>query len=83
MAVEVYRMYMHERLLTQLDWGACQVYFETLLEEDFSRGLCLMHVVWVTVCVVPSCLGLRRLNSTPLHGEGPSCMPTILQAYYC
>ncbi|KAL0043936.1 hypothetical protein WJX82_006898 [Trebouxia sp. C0006] len=24
MAVEVYRMYMHERLLIQLDWGACQ-----------------------------------------------------------
>ncbi len=38
MAVEIYRMYMHERLLTQLDWGACQVYFETLLEEDFVKG---------------------------------------------
>ena len=40
MAVEVYRMYMHERLLIQLDWGACQVYFETLLDEDF-QGACV------------------------------------------
>ncbi len=34
MAVEMYRMYMDERLLAQLDWAACYVYFETLLEEN-------------------------------------------------
>ncbi len=38
MAVEMYRMYMDERLLAQLDWGACYVYFEMLLGEDFMEG---------------------------------------------
>ena len=38
MAIEIYRMYMDERLLAQLDWGACRVYFEILLEEEFTEG---------------------------------------------
>ena len=33
MAVEMYRMYMDERLLAQLDWAACYVYLRPCLER--------------------------------------------------
>lgn len=38
MAVEIYRLYMDERLLAQLDWGACFVYFEILLGKGFMEA---------------------------------------------
>ena len=38
MAVEIYRKFMDERLLAQLDWGAFYVYFEILLGEEFTEG---------------------------------------------
>ena len=38
MAVKIYRLYMDERLLAQLDWGASYVYFEILLEKGFMEA---------------------------------------------
>ena len=48
MAIEIYRMYMDERLLAQLDRGACIVYFEILLgknhlEEPVSDAFDMGH----------------------------------------
>jgi len=43
MAVEMYRMYMDERLLAQLDWAACYVYFETLLGETPQAAFRNIH----------------------------------------
>ena len=37
MAIEIYRMYMDERLLAQLDRGACIVYFEILLGKNYME----------------------------------------------
>ncbi len=37
MAVDMYRMYMDERLLAQLDCAACSVYSETVFGEDFTE----------------------------------------------
>ncbi len=65
MAVDMYRMYMDERLLAQLDWDACYIKFEMLLGEDFMQAPVsdAFSLQW-------SGTRLRRPGCTLLQGGG-------------
>ncbi len=77
-AVEVYRLYIDERLLAQLDWGASYVYFEILLGKGFMEA---------SVFDVRHCMPWAELpeaemtwfHSTPRGRAKLACQPALFE----